>query len=83
MNLFIESIEGGTFLAGTGDNAIDTPLRDDYRNSANFQSIRDIKEQVAGQEFEKVWLKQNTPYDEMCGSTEGEEKLLLELDWER
>jgi hypothetical protein len=81
MNLFIESIEGGTFVAGTGEDAIETRLKDINRNSSNFQSIREIKEQLAGQHFDKVWLKQNTPYDEMCGTNEPEQKLLLELDW--
>ncbi|MFT4653933.1 MAG: hypothetical protein ACJA0G_001819 [Kangiellaceae bacterium] len=81
MNLFIESIEGGTFVAGIGELRAEKQLRDKYRNSTNFQSIREIKEQLAGQKFEKVWLKQSTPYDEMCGTHEPEEKLMMELDW--
>ena len=81
MNLYIESIEGGTFIAGTGEDSMQTQLKDKYRDSANFQSISEIKEQLADQNFDKVWLKQNTPYDEMCGTHEPEGKLLLELDW--
>lgn len=81
MNLFIESIEGGTFVAGIGELCAEKQLRDKYRNSTNFQSIREIKEQLSGQKFEKIWLKQSTPYDEMCGTNEPEEKLMMELDW--
>jgi len=81
MNLYIESIEGGTFVAGTGEDSAEKMLRDSNGKIRNFQSIRDIKEVVAGQGFGKIWLKQNTPYDEMCGSPEPEQKLMLELDW--
>jgi hypothetical protein len=31
--------------------------------------------------FEQVWLKQNTPYDEMCGLSVDNEKLELLIDW--
>lgn len=82
MNLYIESIEGGTFVAGIGENSAETMLRDNYRNTPSFQSIREIKERVAGKKFDKIWLKQNTPYDEMCGSSEPGQKLMLELDWD-
>lgn len=81
MNLFIESIEGGKYIAGIGESKATQFLRDSYRDSASFQSISDIKEQLAGQEFEKVYLKQNTPYDEMCGSATYDDKLMLELEW--
>ncbi len=81
MNLFIESIEGGTFVAGIGDKSIEKVLRDEYRDSCNFQSLADIRTQLEGQEFSKVWLKQSTPYDEMCGSAETNDKLMIELNW--
>jgi hypothetical protein len=81
MNLYIESIEGGTFIASIGKSSGEKQLKDKYRNSRSFQSIRDIKEQLSDQEFEQVWLKQNTPYDEMCGNQDPEQKLMMELDW--
>ncbi len=81
MNLYIESIEGGMYVAGIGKDNATSFLRDSYRNASVFQSITDIREQVSGQHFEKVYLKQNTPYDEMCGSEVNDEKLMIELDW--
>lgn len=81
MNLFIESIEGGTYLVGTGDEHATEYLRDEYRDSKQFQSISDIRDQLSGRTFEKVWLRQNTPYDEMCGSDTHDDKLIIELEW--
>jgi hypothetical protein len=81
MNLFIESIEGGTYIAGIGKTKVTEILRDEYRDSRQFQSISDIKTQLAGRSFEKVWLKQNTPYDEMVGSDTYDDKLIIELEW--
>ncbi len=81
MNLYIESIEGGTFVAGIGEHSAEKMLRDEYRNSNNFQSLIEIKQHVSKQKFDKVWLKQNTPYDEMCGTSESTQKLVIELDW--
>lgn len=81
MNLYIESIEGGTYIAGIGGQSMEHRLKDRYRESDNFKSLSEIREQTAGQTFEKIYLKQNTPYDEMCGSYENSEKLTLELDW--
>jgi hypothetical protein len=81
MNLFIESIEGGTYLAGIGDKFASEYLRDQYRDSNQFQSIAEIKEQLSNHSFDNVWLRQNTPYDEMCGSDTTGDKLVIELDW--
>lgn len=81
MNLFIESIEGGTYVAGTGDTHATHYLRDAYRDSMQFQSLTEIKEQLSKQHFDKVWLKQNTPYEEMCGLESANDKLIIELEW--
>ncbi len=81
MNLFIESIEGGTYLAGIGESHATEYLRDEYRDSRQFQSIAEIREQVSNRSFDKVWLRQNTPYDEMCGSDTDDDKLVIELEW--
>jgi hypothetical protein len=61
VNLFIESIEGGTYIAGTGETKIETFFLDKYSKTLSFQSINNIKLRVEGQKFENVWLKQNTP----------------------
>ena len=81
MNLFIESIEGGMYIAGIGSDKPSTFLKDEYRDRRSFQSISDIKDQVSGKQFDKVLLKQNTPYDEMCGSSMCDDKLMIELEW--
>ena len=41
MNLFIESIEGGLYIAGIGEEKATRFIRDEYRNSSSFQSITD------------------------------------------
>ena len=81
MNLFIESIEGGTYIAGIGESSIETYLKDSYNNSRQFQCINTIKQQVEGKQFDKIWLKQTTPYDEMCGLEASNEPLIIELEW--
>lgn len=81
MNLYIESIEGGMYIAGTGREKATSFLRDSYRNASVFQSITDIREQVSSEHFDKVYLKQSTPYDEMCGCDKNDEKLMIELNW--
>ncbi|MFC3123413.1 DUF6482 family protein [Agaribacter flavus] len=81
MNLFIESIEGGMYIAGIGSDRARSYLRDSYRNTSSFQSITDIREQVSGQHFDKIFLKQTTPYDEMCGTNVRDDKLMIELEW--
>ena len=82
MNLFIESIEGGTYIAGIGETKADTLLKEKHSNSLSFQCINTIKAQVEGQKFDKIWLKQNTPYEEMCGLKSSTESLVIELDWQ-
>lgn len=81
MNFYIESIEGGTYLAGIGESSAETFLKDKHNDSMQFQCIITIKQQVAVQKFDKIWLKQNTPYDEMCGLQGENEPLFIELDW--
>ncbi|WP_371195559.1 DUF6482 family protein [Glaciecola sp. SC05] len=82
MNLFIESIEGGTYLAAIGDKRGTEYLQDGYRGSMQFQSLSELREQLSGRTFEKVWLMQKTPYDEMCGLETQNETLTIELDWD-
>lgn len=81
MNLFIESIEGGTYIAGIGETRAVSFLKDKHTDSLSFRCINTIKVQVKGQTFEKIWLKQSTPYDEMCGLNSSSESLVIELQW--
>nr|WP_136252148.1 DUF6482 family protein [Ningiella ruwaisensis] len=81
MNLFIESIEGGTYIAGVGEDKAEEYIKDEFRGGMQFHSIAEIRSQLSGREFDKVWLRQNTPYDEMCGSDTSDDKLMIELEW--
>lgn len=80
MKLHIESIEGGTYLATVENNAKQELAKDNGKPIA-FHCLNEIKEHYDGQDFEQVWLKQNTPYDEMCGLDNKHEKLELLIDW--
>ena len=81
MNLFIESIEGGTYLAATGDGQQRDYIRCNKNMPRAFHCLNEIKEHLNGQEFEKVWLKQSTPYEEMCGLDSADYNLEMEIDW--
>jgi hypothetical protein len=81
MNLFIESIEGGTYLAAYEQGNQRDYLRDRNSKTLTFHCISEIKNHLAGQEFERVTLRQSTPYDEMCGQSMGGESLELEIEW--
>ncbi len=81
MNLFIESIEGGTYLAAL-DNGRDLDfVRDNTSKPKAFHCLNEIKEHLSGLQFERVMLKQSTPYDEMCGLDSGAQALEIELEW--
>ncbi|MCC2605212.1 DUF6482 family protein [Planctobacterium marinum] len=81
MNLHIESFEGGFYLAAIEDNNRTWYLYDEQNHPKKFNCINEIKSFLDNERFEKVWLKQNTPYDEMCGMTSTTEDMKLELEW--
>ncbi len=81
MDLNIESFEGGFYLAHIEDKGRDYYVYDEQNRPKKFQSIDEIKLFLETEKFEKVWLKQNTPYDEMCGMTPNPEELKMEIDW--
>ena len=81
MNLHIESFEGGFYLAAIEDNNRTRYLYDEQNHPKKFNCINEIKSFLDNERFEKVWLKQNTPYDEMCGMTSATEDMKLELEW--
>lgn len=81
MNLFIESIEGGTYLAALEQGNQRDFLRDRNSKPMTFHCLSEIKTHLSGRQFDRVMLKQSTPYDEMCGLDAGSEKLEMEIDW--
>lgn len=81
MNLHIESIEGGTYLASIIDGDQHELVRDNHNQPLSFHCLNEIKAHFGSRSFEQVWLKQSTPYDEMCGLQVSNEKLELLIDW--
>lgn len=81
MNLFIESIEGGTYLAAIDDGSTRDYLKDNKSKPKAFHCLNEIREHLSGRSFERVTLRQSTPYDEMCGMDSGSQSLDLELEW--
>lgn len=83
MNLYIESIEGGNYLAATGLGTSRTLVRDKTSRPKTFHCLNEIKDHFNTKEFEHVWLRQTTPYEEMVGQTDVPDALELEIDWHR
>lgn len=81
MNLYIESIEGGNYLAATGNNNQRDLVRDNRSSPKTFHCLSEIKTHFSATQFDQVWLKQSTPYEEMCGQTDDPSALELEIKW--
>ncbi|MEP7704901.1 DUF6482 family protein [Paraglaciecola sp. 25GB23A] len=81
MKLHIESIEGGIYLASIFENDEYKLVRNKSNEPISFHCLNEIKQHFSKTTFEQVWLKQNTPYDEMCGLSVDNEKLELLIDW--
>ena len=82
MKLYIESIEGGTYLAAVAEQEQRNLIRDRAKNPMIFHCLNEIKEHLNHSHFEQVWLKQSTPYDEMCGLDNKHEKLEMLIEWQ-
>ncbi|WP_269747623.1 DUF6482 family protein [Salinimonas lutimaris] len=82
MNLYIESLEGGYYVVATGNDETQKPVMADSGRPQTFNSVDQIREYFHGKHFDKVWLKQCTPYDEMVGQADNTEKTLdVEIAW--
>ncbi|MFQ3190032.1 MAG: hypothetical protein ACI936_001162 [Paraglaciecola sp.] len=81
MKLYIESIEGGTYLASIGEVEKQDMVRDRNNEPMTFHCLNEIKVHLNQKYFDEVWLKQSTPYDEMCGLDDKHEKLEMLIDW--
>ena len=82
MKLYIESIEGGTYLAAVAEQEQRNLVRDNANKPKVFHCLNEIKEHLHHSHFEQVWLKQSTPYDEMCGLDNKHEKLEMLIEWQ-
>ena len=81
MNLYIESIEGGTYLASLGEKEKQDIVRGRNNEPMTFDCLNEIKVHLNHKNFNEVWLKQSTPYDEMSGLDDKHEKLEMLIDW--
>jgi hypothetical protein len=81
MKLYIESIEGGTYLAAVWEKDQHNLVRDRKSKPMKFNCLNEIKKHFKNKRFDQVWLKQNTPYDEMCGLDHKHEKLEMLINW--
>lgn len=81
MNLLIESIEGGNYLATLVEDGQSQLVRDKTSRPCTFHSLTEIREYFCQKSFDEVWLRQNTPYDEMCGQSQAPEALEMQLEW--
>ena len=81
MDLHIESLEGGTYLASITDGERKYYVFDEQNRPKAFHCISEIKNHLSQDRFEKVFLKQDTPYDEMCGLGDEHELQEMEIDW--
>ncbi|WP_100656777.1 DUF6482 family protein [Alteromonas flava] len=81
MNLFIESIEGGTYLVALENGSQRAVVMDNTSKPLVFHCLNEIRAHFANESFGKVTLKQATPYEEMCGMDAGSEPLEMEIDW--
>ena len=82
MNLYLTSLEGGFFIAATGEQNNKHVIKDSSDKPRTFESMEKVREYFSNEEFEKVWLKQSTPYDEMVGQPADQEKSLdVEIEW--
>jgi len=81
MELHIESIEGGTYLAQITDGERKYFVYDEHNRPKAFHCLSEIKSYLSQEKFDAVWLKQNTPYDEMCGQDSAQELKEMPLEW--
>lgn len=81
MNLYIESIEGGNYVVETGDgDSRKTVMKSDGKPKT-FHCLTEVRTYFENTDFDKVWLRQITPYEEMVGSTSDNGPLEIELEW--
>ncbi|TKB46311.1 DUF6482 family protein [Thalassotalea mangrovi] len=81
MDLFIESLEGNTYLVEIGDGGKRSVVTDEQQQPLKFNSLGDIKEHFNEHFLNEVWLEQCTPYEEMCGLVSSGDKLRIRLNW--
>ncbi len=81
MDLYIESIEGGTYLVKKVSGDHSQIIKNNNDKPLTFNSLEEIRSYFAETPLEHVWLTQSTPYEEMVGLESNGESMKIELDW--
>ncbi|GLT19859.1 hypothetical protein GCM10007938_36420 [Vibrio zhanjiangensis] len=69
MELQIESLEGGIYLAYSVDGSARKLLRDSKHDPLKFSSLCQAKEHFKDQQYRSASLIHQSAYDEMCGES--------------
>ena len=82
MELQIESLEGGIYLAYSIDEGDRLLLRDTNQNPLKFCSLSQAKEHFKAPHYHSASLVHQSAYDEMCGEDIGSShSLKTDLMW--
>ncbi|GAM54040.1 hypothetical protein JCM19231_3560 [Vibrio ishigakensis] len=82
MELLVESLEGDIYLAYQVQGDSKTPFLDHNSKPMRFHSLEQIRSHCEGTTFQSASLRQNTAYDEMCGSNSmGSNIMVIDLNW--
>ncbi|OLQ91035.1 hypothetical protein BIY21_13760 [Vibrio ponticus] len=81
MNLELELIEGGNYLAVEIDGESRRVLRAADDSFIKFQSLAQARSSLAERNYASIGVVQRNLYDEMCGETVSTETNTTLLDW--
>ncbi|WP_119395218.1 DUF6482 family protein [Salinibius halmophilus] len=82
MQIWVESCEGGIYLAKTGEKTNKDWLRDERGLPKKFRSLEAVRQHFLGTNITAAWLVQQSPYNEMIGLEEKRiEPACIPLHW--
>ncbi|WP_295894649.1 DUF6482 family protein [uncultured Vibrio sp.] len=82
MDILVESLEGGMYLAFSVQGEQKRALLDGKSQPIKFNSIEQVREYCGSMHIEKALLQHNSAYDEMCGSPSmGRNSMTIDLNW--
>lgn len=70
MQIWVQSCEGGIYLAKTGSEQQQDWLRDEQGIPMKFRSLEAVRQHFTSQPITDAWLVQHSPYNEMIGLAE-------------
>ncbi|MDN3610057.1 DUF6482 family protein [Vibrio ostreicida] len=82
MELLIESLEGGIYLAYSVNGDSKTLLKDNAATPLKFACLTQARDHFKDHKFDSAMLVHCSAYDEMCGEQiENNNSLKTELPW--